>query len=110
MRKGIGFKNDVDLPGVQVEILEALIKIKKGFFDPNGYLLTVTSVCDGKHREGSRHYDGQAMDLRSYNLPKSIDRSKMAGEIQEVLGKEYLAIYEANPPHFHIEYRRQENE
>lgn len=66
--------------------------------------LVVTSVLEGKHKEGSRHYEGQAVDFRTryfteeethvvYSLLKSVLLT---------MDSDYDVILEET--HIHVEY------
>ena len=62
---------------------------------------TVTSLMDGKHMEGSKHYDGEAVDLRTFffsNAEKRIFKKK----VQVGLGDDYDVILHST--HLHVEY------
>lgn len=61
--------------------------------------LTITSARDGAHIPSSFHYTGNAIDLRSRDLPDSIG---MAGELTTELGPDYDVILEKD--HIHVEY------
>ena len=66
----------------------------------------VTSGNDGKHMKGSKHYAGEAADLRSKNIPKAIKR-KVLADLSRLLGNDWDVILEyVDEPneHFHIEY------
>lgn len=64
--------------------------------------LVVTSVADGTHREGSLHYQGRAIDIRTRNARDDIDRQRAALELQACLGDQFDVVLEAT--HIHIEY------
>ena len=66
-----------------------------------GLELTITSGTDGKHMKGSKHYTGEALDLRSNNLTKS-QTNKVVGVLKKRLGAAYQVIVESD--HIHIEY------
>ena len=63
--------------------------------------LVITSMRDGKHKEGSKHYVGDAFDCRVWTIPEG-QRVKVIGEIKIALGKEYDCLFEGD--HYHIEY------
>lgn len=63
--------------------------------------ITVTSILDGKHKEGSKHYIGEAFDLRSFIYTKE-QIAILIIEFKKALGKNYDVIFEID--HFHIEY------
>jgi len=90
--------------GIQPEILFAVMVAQSVWLAlfPN-IPLVITSITDGKHSDNSLHYDGQAIDLRTRNLPHE-NSAKIAGnQIKECLGAEYDVIIHST--HIHIEYQ-----
>jgi hypothetical protein len=63
--------------------------------------IVVTSVLDGKHKDGSKHYIGEAFDIRSFIYSKE-QIELLTTEFKKELGKDYDVVYEID--HFHIEY------
>lgn len=61
----------------------------------------ITSGTDGKHKAGSLHYAGQALDFRTRNLAADL-KVKIATECRERLGADYDFVVEAT--HFHCEH------
>lgn len=62
---------------------------------------TVTSVNDGKHMAGSKHYEGNAVDFRTRDMtPTQAEKIKV--KMQNSLGKDYDVINEGD--HIHVEY------
>lgn len=97
-------KDGVKLTGMQPQILLALF-IADRIWLAAGTELTVTSVNDSKHMEGSLHYTGAAADLRIHDLPEE----KWAGlrdALKARLGTGlYDVVLETDPPHIHVEYQ-----
>lgn len=62
--------------------------------------MVITSLNDGKHMNGSKHYVGQAMDLRIWGLEDKLEVVKE--ELKQVLGRDFDVVLEGD--HFHIEY------
>lgn len=61
----------------------------------------VTSVCDGRHMLGSKHYEGLAADFRiSHVFPGSVP--KIVSELKADLGAEFDVVLEKD--HIHVEY------
>lgn len=69
---------------------------------PDGYEITITSACDGKHAEHSKHYTGKAVDLRIRDFPKGCSVQTWAARVQRRLGDEYFVLLEDN--HLHAQY------
>lgn len=96
------FKKDAQSKHMSPQIALAIMLAGK-VFNERGHDLVVTSVCDGKHGEGSMHYKGNAFDCRRRHL--------LAGAVNPIL----FSLKEALPndlgfdvilekTHFHIEY------
>lgn len=63
------------------------------------YEMTITSGKDGNHMVGSKHYTGEAVDIRTSDMKKPIT---VHLAIKTALGKDYDVIYEID--HIHAEY------
>lgn len=61
----------------------------------------VTSARDGVHRDGSHHYTGNAVDLRTRDLVGSV-RVALARELARSLGRDFDVVDEGD--HIHVEY------
>lgn len=93
-------KPDVQL--LQTPFLEYVVpKFKRVFEEVVGHPPTITSGVEGEHIPGSFHYSGNALDWRTKDIPH--------GKLPELLNKlttsfpEMDVLYEADPPHIHIE-------
>jgi len=99
----ISIKAGVDVRGIGQEILLGAV-ILAGVFWRHGIPLLVTSCRDGKHKDNSLHYIGDAIDLRlpsRFNSTANIDLMLLA-EGREALGEQYDLILEAD--HLHLEF------
>ena len=69
--------------------------------------VTITSGNDSKHMKGSRHYSGEAIDIRSKNFPTKRAKQEFIAAVLLRLGPGYEMFLEheggANE-HFHLEY------
>jgi hypothetical protein len=83
---------------VSHQILKA-IGVAAAIYRRHDRVLTVTSLMDGKHMEGSKHYTGHAADLRTRNL---ISPRVVADELAHALGPDYDVVLEKD--HIHMEY------
>lgn len=68
--------------------------------------MVITSGCEGKdgdglHMDGSKHYTGEGVDLRS-NKFSNYDKECFAKDVRENIGPEFDFIVESD--HFHLEY------
>ena len=60
-----------------------------------------TALLDGKHITGSKHYIGDAFDLRNRDVPEG-QRQAFRDDLALRLGPDYDVVLEAT--HFHVEY------
>ena len=104
----IKFKHDVDITGIQKECIQGMCLVARIFDDVYQRDLVVTSVVDGKHREGSLHYQGLAFDVRTWTTNRSgvqmssEDKTKLASLIALELGDDWDVVIEST--HIHCEY------
>ena len=63
--------------------------------------LTITACTDGKHMRGSKHYTGNAVDIRTWTIPKEKER-EFAGELKGALGTNFDVVLHTT--HIHVEY------
>lgn len=92
------FKGDVtySIAGI-VKILLAAELV----YNELGRNCVVTSLMDGTHMEGSKHYVGNAADLRIYYFNNAQKRIAVR-RLKEELGMGYDVVLEGN--HIHVEY------
>lgn len=91
-------KFGVRVRGLKPEILLAIAVAREVWAECNETFV-ITSVTDGRHKEGSLHHTGEAVDLR---LPAKFDKLAMVKELRNRLTSEYDVILETD--HIHIEY------
>lgn len=102
------FKEGVDISGITKECIRAIAMTENDLLDNFGYELTVTSVCDGKHMDGSKHYEGNAFDLRTWEFREPgvqlpmVEKEMIAASLSYALGADYDVIAEST--HIHVEY------
>lgn len=65
--------------------------------------ITITSGSEGTHMAGSKHYTGEAIDIRTKDLTDD-QRQRLWFALKQHLGPHYDVVEEFNPPHIHIEY------
>jgi multidrug efflux pump subunit AcrB len=64
----------------------------------------VTYGIEGEHGKNSLHYEGNAVDLRTWGLSMA-EINQIVNELRRRLGEDYDVIYESKKePHIHIEY------
>lgn len=64
--------------------------------------IVITSGTDGSHMVGSKHYSGEALDVRISNFPNKEAVATFARLLRLRLGGDYDVVIEAD--HLHIEY------
>jgi hypothetical protein len=97
------FKTGVKLLGIQPEMVAALPAISAAF-RTFGREAVVTSAAEpeARHRRGSLHYSGLAIDLRIRHLSPE-DAPRVADELRAALTQEFDVILESD--HIHLEYQ-----
>lgn len=104
----ISFKSPaVTVAGINPKIFHALATAAELYGAKGVGTLVVTSLKDGEHRVGSRHYSGNAADLRTHNVPQAL-RDPLAHDLAKALGVGYLVLLEkpGGPvEHIHVEWK-----
>lgn len=97
-------KHDVDLRGIQPEIVLARVIVGEIFTRFNSSAI-ITSGLDGdpSRREQSKHPNGYALDFRIRHLDKRL-WPIVAEEINKALGPQYDVVLEARKLHIHVEF------
>lgn len=86
---------------VGAPLARRLTDIEECVLKVTGLELFITSAADGVHMPGSRHYTGEAIDLRI----RSVDADKrvvLRAALQSVLGSLFDVVLEVD--HIHIEF------
>ena len=68
--------------------------------------MVITSGNDSTHMEGSKHYTGEALDVRTKHLPATL-KTALAEMVRQRLGPKYQVILESvGTPneHLHVEF------
>jgi hypothetical protein len=71
--------------------------------------LVITSGTDGQHSANSRHYVGEALDVRSKTFASIGARAAFMGSLQQLLGPQFSVLLEdegTENSHFHIQVRK----
>ena len=102
----IALKNDdINPRGLSTECLLGIIITEKVLAE-FGSDLTITSMNDGTHSKTSRHYAGDAFDVRTWGIKGQ--EEKVCQRLREALGKHYFVLFEGD--HIHISYKPQRGE
>ena len=88
-------KDGVVWQDMHPKIEDALQLIEQAYKEFNTELV-VTSARDGKHMTGSLHYEGKAIDTRTWSVLNNLVR-----RIKALLGPDYDVVLEAD--HIHLE-------
>lgn len=94
----VSIKPGVRVRGLSNEILLAIM-IAESVYRETEQSMVVTSLTDGKHSANSRHYTGDAVDLR---LPMPTTKLQIVSRLIAALGVDYDVVLEND--HIHIEY------
>lgn len=98
----LSLKPGVKLAGLQPQILLAAVVASEVYSEHGVQLCVITSANDGNHSHTSLHYSGNAIDLRTRNLPPGA-APEIAKIIKERLGRDFDVLFEGD--HIHIEYQ-----
>lgn len=97
VKKGVRF--DADHPALGRMLAELLL------LDYDGEIV-ITAGTNGTHMSGSKHYSGQAIDIRVHNLPSP---EAIAKKLRDSLGPRFTVLHESpNTPnaHLHVQVRK----
>ena len=94
-------KPGVSVRGLRPEMCVAL-QVAEPIFLGEGVALVVTSAVDGRHKRGSLHYVGLAVDLRTRDLATKKNRTRVHKKLRKALGDEYDVVLEKT--HMHVEF------
>tara|TARA_R110000803_G_scaffold3216_3_gene10929 strand:- start:3161 stop:3475 length:315 start_codon:yes stop_codon:yes gene_type:complete len=97
----IRFKRGVKIRGLKPEMAAAIPIIASTYFRLGYTDCVFTSGVDGDHMEGSKHYEGGALDLRIWEVPHD-DLSHLKAAIAGALTDEFDVVGEET--HIHIEF------
>ncbi|MCP3683884.1 MAG: hypothetical protein GY861_14470 [bacterium] len=95
-------KSGVKIAGIRPEMVYALM-IADRIYQEYGLECVLTSCMEGKHRRGSLHYVGLAIDLRSRDMSDTVKievinkLQKKLGENFDVVKSKYCLHLEFNP-------------
>jgi len=93
-------KDGVSLHGLTPEMAASLYPIAR-VYKSLSYNFVITSANDGKHMDGSKHPQGDAIDTRIWDVPNKDAQIKLVAALAEALGPDFDVILESD--HIHIE-------
>lgn len=97
----LSIKKGAEVNALTVPALLALIVVNE-VYTKYGFDCVLTEGSGGKHGRASLHYVGNAIDIRTRNVPASAVEG-IAEDIRNALGEQYDVIVEGT--HLHIEYQ-----
>ena len=71
--------------------------------------LVITAMANGVHAPNSKHYKGEALDLRSNNFPTRESKRAFRTDLEKELGPKFRVLLEAEGTlneHFHIQVKK----
>ena len=92
-------KQSCRVGGTQPEMIIALLLIEP-VLNEYAQELVWTEGTGGKHSDTSRHYSGNAIDVRTWKLQEDGTEEECADKLRTALGTEYRVII--HDTHFHI--------
>lgn len=96
----ISIKAGVKLDDLRPQILLGIL-IASSVYGKHGLDFTITSVSDGKHMLNSKHYVGQAFDIRTRGIRIELVYT-LVEEIRVALGDNFDVVLEDS--HIHAEF------
>lgn len=99
----IRIKPGVDLSGIRPEMNLVLLLAEEIYERVANKDVVVTAVRDGKHKAGSKHYVGLAVDLRTSAAGIDVTAANaIAAMLRDALGAQYDVVVEGD--HIHVEF------
>jgi hypothetical protein len=94
-------KTGIKIAGLKPELMLGMI-VADGIAQREfGKELTITSVVDGVHMKGSKHYLGMAADFRTYDMQPG-QAVSLTKRLKESLDEWFDIVQESD--HIHFEY------
>jgi len=92
-----------------LEVIFSKIRLVQSRYEWTPEIITITSVNDGQHMVGSRHYIDEAVDVRSKNFSDMADKLFFVSILREELGFQFTVLFEnqgTDNEHFHVQVRK----
>lgn len=109
LKSGVSFICEATGEVVKPITIEGMMVVSHVYamLDIEGPRAMITSICDGKHKAGSKHYEGLAFDVRTWadsagNQMTNKEKQLIAEHCRSYLGDDWDVVVE--PTHIHIEY------
>lgn len=88
--------------GTPSAAIQSAISVAEAVYASFGIGLVITSIRDGQHVTNSKHYTGNAVDLRRWDLDRAGRTSAAVAATRAQLGGGYTVMLESD--HIHIQY------
>jgi hypothetical protein len=91
-----------------LHMLATLERLSRELFGLPDEGLVITSGSDGQHMAGSKHYTGEAFDLRTKTLNATM-RSTLMRELRRELGPQFTVLLEdagTSNEHAHVQVKK----
>ena len=98
----LSIKPGVDVAGISNEMVLATQICHSIYAEYQIPCVLTEAKSRGGHKRGSLHYVGQAVDIRTRNVPVE-KRPDITVALQEALGEQYDVILEKD--HIHVEFQ-----
>lgn len=95
------FKAGVRLEKLTPQMVLGAMIVAQVYLEVCGIVATITSGSDGDHSPTSLHYEGNALDFRTRDLPPSRVPT-VVEKVRDRLGENYDVVFEKD--HLHVEY------
>lgn len=96
----LSLKDGVRFTDVSHHIIAVLPVIER-IYRSLGQNCVITSCRDGRHMAGSKHYTGEAIDLRTHYF-NALEKADVLQCLQHALGPDFDVVLESD--HLHVEY------
>ncbi len=73
------------------------------YWNQHGCTCVIAEGTGGQHMAGSKHGDGQALDIRIRDIPTN-EWQALKMDVADALGPQFDVVLELTPPHLHIEF------
>ncbi len=96
----------VTFDGISPELLSALAVVETLHQELTFREAVITSLNDGNHRPGSRHYEGYAADIRVWYTDALDATWNFAQGLRDRLGEDYDVVFgtPGHTNHVHVEF------
>ncbi len=94
-------KSGVKINSLQPQMVVGMVVIDSIMDDPRCPEFVITSGCDGQHSIKSRHWTGNAIDMRTRDFSTAELRDEIVAKIRKALPDFDVCLEDT---HLHVEY------